>query len=72
MTAQKTAEAQAAEEQAAADQLAADQLAELKGRLVLVTGEVVPVPVEGLSVATDHYSEQYKATVKVASTFVVD
>lgn len=43
-----------------------------KGRLVLATGEVVPVPAEGRQVTTEHYSEQYGATVPVVSTFLLD
>lgn len=49
-----------------------DEPVELKGRLVLATGEVVSVPAEGLQVSTLHYSEQHKATVPVVSTFLVD
>ena len=45
---------------------------ELKGRLVLVTGATVKVPVEGLAVTTEHYDETAKATVPVASRYTVD
>ena len=42
-----------------------------KGRLVLATGTIVPVPAESVSVATHHYDPRTKATVPVVSSFIV-
>jgi hypothetical protein len=54
------------------DEQTAAETVELKGRLVLVTGEVVEVPAEGLNVSTQHYSEKYKTTVQVVGSFLID
>lgn len=42
-----------------------------RGRLVLATGEIVSVPAESVSVATEHHSANLGASVPVASRFVL-
>lgn len=43
-----------------------------KGRLVLATGAIVTVPAESVSVSTEHYDPQLKATVPVVSSFILN
>lgn len=56
---------------ARADDKTADTGEELKGVLVLASGELVRVPAEGVAVSTHHYSGELKSLVPVRSFFVL-